>query len=157
MVEIYNAPEESDHCEIELKDGRRLERYSSSLRGEDDQYLGRIWCFRDITERKRTEIELANSEQRFRRFFEDNGSFMVVIDPEEGKILDANQAALDFYGYSRKQFLSMYTRDISVVSAEELRAYVAYFSLQNLTRNVFIDRADTLFWQGVDGAPGRSS
>jgi hypothetical protein len=51
----------------------------------------------------------------------------------------------------------LYTRDISVVAADELRAYVAYFSLQNLTRNVFIDLADTLFWRCVDGAPRRSS
>jgi PAS domain S-box-containing protein len=122
VIELYNAPEENDHCEIELKDGRTLERYSSSLRGEDEQYLGRIWCFRDITERKRTELELANSERRFRRFFEDNGSFMAVIEPEDGRILDANQAALDFYGYSREQFLSMHTRDISVMDPAEGKA-----------------------------------
>ena len=75
----------------------------------------------------------------------------------------ATSFAEAFYGLQTVNLLIwesqevLYTRDISVVSAEELRAYVAYFSLQNLTRNVFIDRADTLFWQGVDGAPGRSS
>jgi len=122
VQELYDAPEEKDHCEIELTDGRTLERYSSSLRGEDQQYLGRVWCFRDISERKSTESELADSERRFRRFFEDNRSVMAVIDPEDGKILDANQAALDFFGYSSEQFVGMYSGDISVLDPAEGKA-----------------------------------
>jgi PAS domain S-box-containing protein len=117
--ELYARPEENDHCEIELKDGRTLERYSSSLRREDGKYMGRVWCFRDITERKQTESALAASERRFRGFFENNSSMMAVIDPADGKILDANQAALDFYGFTREQFLGMYTEHINMVSDEE--------------------------------------
>jgi PAS domain S-box-containing protein len=41
--------------EIALRDGRVLERYGAPVRGEDDTLYGRVWRFRDITERKRAQ------------------------------------------------------------------------------------------------------
>ena len=40
--------------EIQLKDGRIIDRYSAPSTGADGKYYGRVWYFRDITERKRT-------------------------------------------------------------------------------------------------------
>ncbi|QKO22221.1 sensor domain-containing diguanylate cyclase [Rhodoferax sp. BAB1] len=56
--ELYDNPQLDDHCEIELKDGRTLERHSTVLRGEQEQYLGRVWFFRDITAQKKHEAAL---------------------------------------------------------------------------------------------------
>jgi len=56
--ELYDDPLLDDHCEIELKDGRTLERHSTVLRGEQGQYLGRVWFFRDITVQKNHELAL---------------------------------------------------------------------------------------------------
>lgn len=56
--ELYDHPDMNDHCEIELKDGRTLDRYSTVLRGDKHQYLGRVWFFRDVTAQKKTETEL---------------------------------------------------------------------------------------------------
>ncbi len=53
-----------DHCEIELRDGRTLERHSQALHGPDGSYLGRVWFFRDVTERKRLESALRKSSHR---------------------------------------------------------------------------------------------
>ncbi len=50
-------PEQSSQDEIELRDGRVLDRYTSAVVGRDGSYFGRIWSFRDITERKRAEAE----------------------------------------------------------------------------------------------------
>ena len=52
---LYDHPEERSHDELELMDGRFLDRWSESLISEDGSYLGRIWFFRDITDRKRTD------------------------------------------------------------------------------------------------------
>ena len=49
VEELYANPEAEDQCQVELKDGRTLERYSTSLRNENGEYLGRVWFFRDIT------------------------------------------------------------------------------------------------------------
>jgi PAS domain S-box-containing protein len=50
--------DEKSRDEIELADGRCFDRYSSPLIGANGTYYGRIWYFRDITERKRLEHEL---------------------------------------------------------------------------------------------------
>jgi diguanylate cyclase (GGDEF)-like protein len=56
--ELYASPSLDDDSEIELKDGRTVERHSTMLRGEGDVYLGRVWFFRDVTARKETEATL---------------------------------------------------------------------------------------------------
>jgi diguanylate cyclase (GGDEF)-like protein/PAS domain S-box-containing protein len=61
VEELYTHPDASDQSEIELKDGRTLSRYSTSLRGESGQCLGRVWFFNDITERKQAEEKLQDA------------------------------------------------------------------------------------------------
>lgn len=56
--ELYDNPQLDDHCEIELKDGRTLERHSTVLRDDGGRYLGRVWFFRDITVQKQHEAAL---------------------------------------------------------------------------------------------------
>jgi PAS domain S-box-containing protein len=55
---LYNHPDEVSREEIELVDGKWLDRYSGPVRARDGRHYGRIWTFRDITERKRTEFRL---------------------------------------------------------------------------------------------------
>jgi diguanylate cyclase (GGDEF)-like protein len=55
---LYADPALVDLCEIALKDGRTLERHSTALWNAQHRNLGRVWFFRDITERKRTERAL---------------------------------------------------------------------------------------------------
>jgi diguanylate cyclase (GGDEF)-like protein/PAS domain S-box-containing protein len=61
VQEIYADPDAVDQCEIPLKDGRTIERYSTCLRSSGGQYLGRVWFFRDITERKLAEKRLQDA------------------------------------------------------------------------------------------------
>jgi len=56
--ELYEHPDEKDESHVELKDGRTLERYSTSLHSEGGVYLGRVWFFRDISERRLAEQKL---------------------------------------------------------------------------------------------------
>lgn len=55
---LYDDPEIKDFCEIELVDGRTLERHSTSLWDDERRYLGRVWYFRDISDRKNLEHRL---------------------------------------------------------------------------------------------------
>jgi PAS domain S-box-containing protein len=62
---------------------------------------GQFACLvNDITERKRMEAALRNSEERFRKLFQNHTAVMLVLDPETGNIVDANEAAAHFYGRS---------------------------------------------------------
>ena len=56
---LHQHPDEQGFEEYETLDGRFIERHSSTLTGPNDAILGRVWYFRDITERKKAAISLA--------------------------------------------------------------------------------------------------
>ncbi|MBM9537822.1 PAS domain S-box protein [Desulfobulbus alkaliphilus] len=62
---LYDNPEEISFDVIALADGRWLERYSQPRR-LDGEIIGRVWSFRDITDRTKAEQELRRSEARYR-------------------------------------------------------------------------------------------
>jgi PAS domain S-box-containing protein len=75
---------------------------------------------RDITARKRIEAELARSEERYRMMFLANPHPMWVFDVETLEFLDVNDAAVQHYGYSREEFLSMKILDIRLEEDREI-------------------------------------
>lgn len=58
IQELYDNRAMHEHTEIELIDGRALERYSAGLHDDQGNYLGRVWFFRDITQQKHNEALL---------------------------------------------------------------------------------------------------
>jgi diguanylate cyclase (GGDEF)-like protein/PAS domain S-box-containing protein len=60
--ELYKSNQE-DLDTLDFKDGRAFERYSRPLL-MDDAVAGRVWSFRDVTERKRAERDLAEQARR---------------------------------------------------------------------------------------------
>lgn len=47
---------------------------------------------------------------------------MLIINPDDGAIRDANGAACKFYGYSRKQLMEMNIRQINTSPPERIAA-----------------------------------
>ena len=95
------------------KDGREfpIELSVSAVRiGEEWQAIGII---RDITERKRLEEGLKESEGRYRGIFEKTPNVMVVFDAETWRFENVNPAAIDLYGYTEAEFLSLTPMDVS--------------------------------------------
>lgn len=76
--------------------------------------------WRDITNRKKAEIELRESEQKFRDIFEKHSAMKFLIEADTGNIVDVNEAAIKFYGYTYKQFLKMNIADINTLPQEQI-------------------------------------
>lgn len=62
---------------------------------------------------RRAAEKLRESEERYRQLFENESDAVVVFDAETLKLEDANQAALELFGYSKEQFLKRIILDIS--------------------------------------------
>ncbi len=62
------------------------------------------------------------SAETYRSLFEKNTSVKLIIDPKNGQIVDANQAACAFYGYGRDQIKTLRISDINVLEAEQISA-----------------------------------
>jgi len=66
--------------------------------------------------------ELQQSENRFRSMFEHHASPMLLIEPTEGAIVNANHAAAAFYGYPEARLRSMNIAEINMMSPQEISA-----------------------------------
>jgi PAS domain S-box-containing protein len=77
---------------------------SANIYAEDSQtLLATIAQGQDITERIQVEDALRESEKRYSDLFHNNHEVMFLIDPDDGKIVEANPAACSFYGYDRQE------------------------------------------------------
>lgn len=65
---LYDHPQMESREEVRLTDGRVFDRYSAPVEADDGTYFGRVWSFRDITEQKNRERELARQNERLEEF-----------------------------------------------------------------------------------------
>ena len=93
----------------------------------------------DITNRMQAVAALAESEARFRRFFEESGCTILLVDPVGGEIVDANPAAAAYYGYAQDELIGMDIDKLNAMPSREtelLNEQLAnrdrhYFQVQN--------------------------
>jgi PAS domain S-box-containing protein len=73
--------------------------------------LGGMDCLltvsRDITERRKAEEALENSETRLQQLFDNINDGITVLDGHTFEILDLNQRVCQIYGYTQEEFRSM--------------------------------------------------
>jgi len=96
--------------------GPDLQRWSSTtkvpMRDASGTIIGTVGISRDITERRRIERELRQSEERYRDVFETSPLPMWVWDDETLAFLAVNEATVNHYGYTRDEFLRMNVREL---------------------------------------------
>ncbi|MES2366963.1 MAG: EAL domain-containing protein [Pseudomonadota bacterium] len=83
--------------ELRLKDERVIDRYSAPMTGADSKYYGRVWYFRDITERKQAEQALRIAATAF------EVQESIIITDAHKVILRVNQSFTRLTGYSAEE------------------------------------------------------
>ncbi len=102
--------------EIAMRDGRIVMVDYIPIIGRDGQRRGRIWHHQDITDRKRAEEALRESEEKFRTLF-NNANDMITLhgfdrDGMPGQYLEVNDVACRRLKYTRKELLALSPKDI---------------------------------------------
>lgn len=91
----------------------------------ENEVAGIVMSSHDITGLKVNQDLLRESERRYRQTFETNMAVKLIIDPADGTIVEANQAAAFYYGYSVEQLVAMRITDINQLSPEEIQREMA--------------------------------
>ena len=117
-----------------------LDIHKSPLYDNNNKLIGIVGSGRIVTKEKKVENELQESEQKFRGFFEKNTAILLQIDAKTRKIIDANKAALSFYGYSKSELLSKHIYDLNTLNNEEIDRYVNDVLLSNSSTFIFKHR-----------------
>ncbi len=82
--------------------------------------------------------KLAASEARYRSFFTSTEAVKLIINPDNGKVVDANSAAVEFYGYDLEQMLTMSIYDLSLASRQNTASEIK--SAQEKEKKLFFAR-----------------
>ncbi len=117
IEQLWGTPDPA-YDTILFKDGRVFERYSVPMM-DNGAVNGRLWSFRDITERKRSEEALKESEARYRSIFDYSADGIVIVDPDTAAPIDFNQQACAQLGYSPEEFARLRISDIETLESPE--------------------------------------
>jgi PAS domain S-box-containing protein len=112
IEEIYANPEAKIFDTLYFKDGRVYERYSQ-VQKVGDEIVGRVWSFRDVTDRERAVSNLQVSEERYRYVFENTNQAIVSVDAKTYYPIDCNHRTLEMLGLdSKEDFLRTHACDL---------------------------------------------
>jgi len=78
----------------------------------------------DVSERHKAYEKLKESESRYRILYENNHTAMLLIDPVDGTIYDANPAACNFYGCSREHLKTMSIFEINIMPENNVKKVI---------------------------------
>src|SRR5208283_509186 len=118
-VQLLYGSIEEDKDTLRFKDGRTFERYSASIVLNGDT-IGRVWSFRDITERKQTERQISDMLEYSQTIF-DASPIGIVTFKESGEVVSANKSAAAILGGTVEQLQTQNFRTLKSMEQSGLR------------------------------------
>ena len=150
------AVEEGESFEYDLEaqlHGGRSAYFTATMRpvkDKDDRIISLIGTVQDITERKRTEKALSESEERYRDLVE-NSQDLISTHDLEGRILSVNQTASQALGYAADEWVNKKLSDFMPPGSEdEFKEYLATIKKQGIASGflrVLTRAGETRIWE----------
>jgi len=119
IEQIYQERPPETHDLIDLTDGRVIERVSKIQRIED-RNVGRVWSFRDITQRVRAEAELRKQTQWFSVTLGSIGDAVITVD-NDCRVTFLNPVAEDLSGRRTSEAIGYSINDVLHLIEEKTR------------------------------------
>jgi len=105
---------------MEIENKQKFYESRLTLKGKNEA----LAVIRDMTEKKEAEEALIVSEEKFRKLFENHSAVHLLIDPQDGRIENANQAAADFYGWTIDELKAMRIHQINILPSNEIEEII---------------------------------
>lgn len=104
---------------------RRYESRHIPEFGEDGSVATVLCITRDMSDLDAAQAMLRESEERWRALFQAATGVKLLVDPADGRIVEANQAASDFYGYPLEALRAMRLFQLNALPEEQVRRNLA--------------------------------
>ena len=120
IKDLYAHPQTQANDEIFTIDGRVVERHSAGLLAGENQNLGRVWFFRDVTEARHAAASLREERDFVAALLANLPAFFALID-ESGRVIRWNENLVALLGPVEER---PWNRDVVSVIDERQRAAV---------------------------------
>lgn len=124
VLELYADPLCVAREEVRFAEGMIVDRYTAPVMGEDGKLYGRIWMFRDITDRKALELRLAD-QLTFQQALLDTIPYAVFYKGRDTRFLGFNRAYELCFGVRREELIGKRVLDLEYLPLSDRHAYQA--------------------------------
>jgi len=119
-LEARLDPNASTFDVVNLKDGRVFER-TSLPRRVDGKPAGRVWCFKDVSERAHAELAVKQSEEKFSKAFHSSPLAIAITSSIDESFVEVNDAFTTLSGYSREEAIGRTSIELRLWADPDLR------------------------------------
>ena len=115
-------------CEILLSTNSEIPIFVNLTGIVDEDEKQCVITMHDISQLKKAETEIKNSEEKYRSLFESNRDSITIVrigeDSEISDFIEANPAAIDLFGYPKNELFSMSGKDLSSISPKKRKEII---------------------------------
>ena len=159
---LYEHPDETAHEELRPKDGRVIDRHTAPLRGANQTYLGRIWYYRDITERERANDTIEKQNFQFDAALNNMLQGLLMFD-SDGVLIVGNRRFSEMFELPPEQWQGS-ALGLTVPQIIDLAERLTDFAIKNRSQivselqNIIVRRqASALVFELTNGRTFRAS
>jgi len=119
--------------------GRSFSARVEPLTDASGEVVGVVGFAFDVTDWRRAELALRESEERFAKAFRANALPLVITRLEDGRVLDANEAFLRLLDRSREEVISQTTVALGVIDAPRRAALLKLFAETGIVGDIELE------------------